>query len=153
MSIRVGESEPSAIPDEFRACNTCGYETIENISRCPGCGSALWSVKQKRRRGWALLACGVMLTVMIGTITLIVGPSLLSPDVPFAGGTRFAGTRQQGILELGLFSVLILFGLIAIAVGVHWITGTNHSKRLFHVGVGLYAALRVVMQSLRSVGL
>jgi hypothetical protein len=60
--------------------------------------------------GWAQLLIGLLLVGMMGTITVITAPYLLRPGET-SGGTTFTGTREQAHLFLGLFGIVIFFGL------------------------------------------
>ncbi len=69
-----------------------------------------------RRRGWVLISLGLLLVGMMGTITFLVAPTMLSGDA--SAGARFTGTPEQAILILGLFGIVIVFGLTCIASGL-----------------------------------
>lgn len=98
------------------SCSKCSYAGSDNVTRCPECGSWMRRAQGVRRRGWVLIVLGFLLVGMMGTITFLVAPSMLSSGAP--AGTRFTGTPEQAILILGLFGIVIVFGLTCIASGL-----------------------------------
>jgi hypothetical protein len=66
--------------------------------------------------------------------------------VPDASGSRFTGTTEQAQLILGLFGLIIVFGLTSIVGGL-WqvITGTRN-KWILYFGVGLFLLLILFTQ-------
>jgi hypothetical protein len=110
-------------------------------------------MNEKRVRGWVLLFCGGFLTILMAVITVSVGPGLLSPGVRMSDGSTFTGTAEQGMMALGLFAILILFGLVAAGIGLRWITNRSYDKRLVYGAIGLFVALWAVMLMLRGTGL
>ncbi len=69
-----------------------------------------------RRRGWMLIVLGFLLVGMMGTITIMVAPTMLSSGA--TAGARYTGTPEQAMLILGLFGIIIVFGLTCIGSGL-----------------------------------
>ena len=53
---------------EYRDCRKCGYETREDISRCPKCATELQSESKIRNAGSADVGLGWILAIMMGGI-------------------------------------------------------------------------------------
>lgn len=98
------------------SCSKCSFTASDIVTRCPECGSWMRRAQGIRRRGWVLILLGLVLVGMMGTITLILAPTMLSGGT--AAGARFTGTPEQAILILGLFGIVIVFGLTCIASGI-----------------------------------
>jgi hypothetical protein len=69
-----------------------------------------------RRRGWMLIVLGFLLVGIMGTITFMVAPKMMSGGAHTGAG--FTGTPEQAMLILGLFGILIVFGLTCIGSGL-----------------------------------
>jgi MFS family permease len=125
--------------NDLRTCQGCGYQTTDDIARCPQCKRPLMSARRIRRLGWMLLFIGLFLMGLMGTITLYLAPSMLQPGRQVYGGSRFTGTAQQGISALMLFGTVILFGLTAFINGLWQVrTGRRNKWLLYAVAaVGL----------------
>ena len=83
-----------------------------------------------RRLGIVLLAAGVFLVGMMGTITVRMYPSMSHPGVADLGGTTFTGTPDQAHGALQLFAIVIAFGVLAAANGV-WQIATGRRSLAF----------------------
>ena len=103
---------------EMQTCYSlrCGYVTDAEGTTCPKCGGRLRTAKVIRRLGWAQLLIGLLLVGMMGTITVMTAPYLLHPG-DTNGGTTFTGTPGQAQLFLGLFGIVIFFGVGTIFSG------------------------------------
>jgi MFS family permease len=128
--------------DELRRCSKCGYETMEVVSKCPQCGRKLLSAGQVRRLGWAQLILGLFLVGLMGTITFNLAPSMLRPGAS-QSGTRFTGTPEQAQLILGLFGLVIVFGLTGIVNGL-WQIITGRRNKWILVIILVLAVLLIV---------
>jgi membrane protease YdiL (CAAX protease family) len=99
-----------------RICSKCNYTAADTkVVRCPKCKSWMPKAQSIRRRGWILIFLGLLLVGMVGTITFALAPSMLSAGSP---GNSFTGTPEQAYLVLGLFAVIITFGLTGIFSGI-----------------------------------
>ncbi len=128
--------------EEASTCFSCGHATHEPIKKCPNCGRGLRTPRQVRRLGWLQLAIGVFLVGLMGTITYNLAPSLLpAGGVPAPGGAHFNGTPEQAQLILGLFSLVIIFGLGSIASGLWQIKTGRRNKWLFILMMLLFIGL------------
>ena len=135
--------------DELRRCFKCGYETNEALKRCPRCGLGLQSTKQVRRLGWLVLALGLFIVGLMGTITFQTAPALLQPREPM-DSEQFTGTAAQGALILTLFSLVIAFGLIAVINGLFQIKTGRRSKALIYFSFGLLILVAIAAGFLMS---
>src|SRR5437773_3450555 len=98
------------------SCSKCSFTPTDIVTRCPECGSWMRRAQSIGRRGWVLIFLGLVLVGMMGTITFLVAPTMLSGGA--SAGARFTGTPEQAILILGLFGIVIVFGLTCIASGL-----------------------------------
>lgn len=96
---------------------------------------------QVRRHGWVQLACGLILTGLMGAVTYNIGPLMLRPGQEAAGGERFSGTAGQALLILGLFSLVITIGLMAIVSGLYQIKTGRRNNRIFVIMLVLLGVL------------
>lgn len=72
--------------------------------------------KQIRRRGWILIALGLSLTLFMGWIAVVVIGIMLHSNDPDAR-TRFTGGQGMKVFTLGVFGVVIGFGLLSMLTG------------------------------------
>ncbi len=126
------------------ACNdpTCATMVEGRVSVCPKCGGAMRSVGESPIRGIVLLVIGLFLLALMGTITAWMAPMLTRPGVDIDGGS-FDGTAEQGRMILGLFGLILLFGLVAAVNGLFMIVTRRQSTAFVFVTLGL-AALIVI---------
>ena len=127
--------------EESRSCYKCGYVTNEAVGQCPKCGRRLRTAKQVRRLGWVQLLIGVFLVGLMGTITFNLAPLMLRTGEPAASGARFTGTAEQAQLILGLFGLVILFGLTSMASGLWQIKTGRRNKWIFILMLALVVLL------------
>ena len=105
---------------------SCRISVDGKLPQCPQCGGPVRYVRQAQPRGWVLLILGLFLLLMMAAVAYYTVPMMLRPGEE-SGGTRFDGTVGQALLVLGLFALLIGFGLAAALGGVHEIvTGRQH---------------------------
>jgi uncharacterized membrane protein YedE/YeeE len=88
-----------------------------------------------RRRGWVLILLGFLLVAMMGTITFMVAPTMLSSGT--SAGAGFTGTPEQAVLILGLFGLVIVFGLTCIGSGLWQIVTGRRSIWIVVLILGL----------------
>jgi len=98
-----------------RGCSQCSYVAGDDVVRCPECGSWMRKAQGIRRRGWVLIFLGFLLVAMMGMVTFMVAPAMLSAG---SAGARFTGTQEQAMLILGLFGLVIGFGFTCVVSGV-----------------------------------
>lgn len=98
------------------SCAKCGSALSGSVTRCPACASWTRTAQSVRRRGGMMIVLGLLLVGMMGTITFMVAPTMLTSGG--AAGGRFTGTREQTMLILGLFGIVIVFGIACIASGL-----------------------------------
>lgn len=95
-----------------------------------------------------MIVLGFLLVAMMGAITLNVAPSMLSG----AGstGAKFNGTPEQAFLILGLFGLVIVFGLTCVASGLWQIVTGRRSIWIVVVVLALTFLLIVAGSAVRS---
>ena len=136
--------------EESSSCYSCGHVTHEVVDKCPKCGRRLRTAKQVRRLGWLQLAIGVFLVGLMGTITYNLAPLMLQTSGAAGGAARFTGTPEQAQLILGLFGMVIAFGLGSIVSGLYQIKTGRRNKWLFIFMVLLFVILILFSWFLRS---
>ncbi len=98
-------------------CPKCDFETAESLAKCPNCGRTLQSVKKVRILGWLLVILGSGLVVFMGGLGLVLGNIIAKTGQP-GRTTRFTGGPEDVMLIIGVFGLVIAFGLASIAGGV-----------------------------------
>ena len=111
----------------LRRCEKCEFETQEKIIQCPRCGRRLISPTVLRTLGGIQLALGLTLVVGMGILTFNLAPSLLQPG-KLDEGMRFSGTRDTGLLILGLFGLVMAFGFTSTVSGLWQIITGRRNK-------------------------
>ena len=132
--------------EQLRTCYRCSYETNEAVKQCPKCGQRLRTAREVRVLGWLQLLIGLFLVGLMGTITFNLAPTLLGAP---GDGARFTGTPEQGFLILGLFALIIVFGLTSMASGLWQIKTGRRNKWIFIFMLGLVVVLLVVVWLVR----
>jgi membrane protease YdiL (CAAX protease family) len=102
-----------------------------------------------RRRGFVLVFLGLLLVVMMGIITVLVAPIMLSAGAS-PGRAGFTGTQEQALLILGLFGLVIVFGVAAIGAGLWQIATGRRSIWVVIVILALAFLLIVVGSAVRA---
>jgi hypothetical protein len=97
--------------------------------------------KNWRVRGWIQLLLGLFLVGFMGLITFNLAPSMLRAGETVGGGGRFTGTPEQGLLILGLFGLVITFGLGSAAAGLWQIATGRRNNWIFGFMLGLFVIL------------
>ena len=105
---------------------SCRISIDGKLERCPKCGGPVRHVRQAQPRGWVVLIVGLFLVLMMAAVCYYTVPLMLRPGEE-VGGTSFEGNMAQAMVVLGIFALLIGFGLAAAGGGIHEIvTGRNH---------------------------
>lgn len=129
--------------EELHTCERCGTATRESAGQCAGCGERWRTKKQVRRLGWVQLFVGLFLVGLMGIITYNLTPLMLRAGAR-EGGARFTGTAAQAQLILGLFWLVIAFGLTSMLSGLWHIKTGRRNRWLFILLLGLVAVLGLV---------
>jgi hypothetical protein len=136
-------SAEGEIMSRHSACNlpTCAVVVDGRVSTCPKCGGPMRDVSDSAVRGIVMLVCGVVLVGMMGWILWTQTPSMLNPGVEAPDGSTFTGTAQEAQTFLGLFVVVMLFGLTALINGIFFIVKRRQSGVFIAISLGLAAIL------------
>jgi hypothetical protein len=121
----------------------CGITIEGSEKKCPKCGWAMRSARNIRTRGWFLLACGLFITLFMGWIAWRLWPTLMLPGKEVEGGGSFSGTKDQAQMILGLFGIIILFGMVGTANALYMITSGRQSRVFVIVTLLLAVAIAV----------
>jgi MFS family permease len=102
-----------------------------------------------RRFGGILVLCGLFITSLMGTVTYYTAPMMLHPGKDY-GGTRFSGTPGEAAFALGIFAVVLAFGLTSLCYGVWQVRTGKRSKRVAFAMLGLWAVLLLAAAFIRE---
>ena len=116
-------------------CSKCSYASSESVTKCPECDSWMPRAQGIRRRGWVLIVLGFLLVAMMGTITFLTAPAMLSRGA--SSGAGFTGTPEQATLILGLFGIVMVFGITCIGSGLWQIVTGRRSIWIVVLILGL----------------
>ena len=130
--------------------DSCKAWADGSVRICPRCGGPMRFEKGPTLRGWVLLILGLFLVLMLGAITWNLAPSMLHPGKEVDGGT-FNGTAEQARLFLGLFALVIAFGLTT-AINGAIIIVSGRQSRIFTI-ISLAAAAVLVAVTIAVVGI
>lgn len=97
-----------------RSCYKCGYFADTSEIACPQCNRPLFTTTSTRIRGGLLVAIGLILVVFIG---YLFDWAFRAFNNSSPTGSRFTGTQQEKLMIVGIFSLLIIFGLFSVATG------------------------------------
>jgi len=124
------------------ACNDpkCAELVEGRVKTCPKCGGPMRSVGESPGRGLLLVVIGLFLLGLMGTISWAMLPSLLRPGMD-VGGSSFTGTREQANMVLGLFALLLVFGLTATLNGIYMMVTRKQSWAFIVITLALAAAI------------
>jgi RNA polymerase subunit RPABC4/transcription elongation factor Spt4 len=111
---------------------------------CPKCGGAMRSVGEAPWRGIVLLMCGLIMTVMMGVITINLYPELTNPGVRMPDGGSWTGGADSARMVLLLFFALIAFGLVAMANGIYMLVTKQQTKTFMFISLGTVAVVLVI---------
>ena len=130
------------------ACTKCEYAVTGKETKCPQCGGWIRRAQRIRTRGGILIVLGLILVAMMGTITIMLAPMMLAAKE--TTGARFTGTPQQGMLILGFFGIIIVFGLACIAGGVFQLLTGRRSILIIVLVLGLAFLLWVLANAVKT---
>jgi hypothetical protein len=123
---------------EMQTCYSlrCGYVTETEGTVCPKCGGRLRTARSVRLLGWIQLLIGLFLVGLMGTITFNLAPAMLRPG-EIDHGSKFTGSPEQAQLILGVFGLVIIFGLGAMVSGFWQIWTGRRNKWIAIAMLGL----------------
>jgi hypothetical protein len=95
-----------------------------------------------RLRGWALICLGTFLIVLMGGLSVLVAGIIAGSKNPEAT-TRFTGHATDALYMYGVFSLVLMFGAVAVVSGVSEIRHGKIDRRLLVPVLWTGAALLV----------
>ena len=97
-------------PAKRRYCLKCGFDAETADLLCPNCRRRLRTTTETRLSGTFQAFGGALLIGLMGYISFwLIGQT---------GQGRFNGTQQELMLIVGIFAVVILFGIVTFAAGL-----------------------------------
>ncbi len=93
-----------------------------------------------RVRGGLLAIIGIFLIVFMGYLMIWAFAAFSNVNGP---GARFTGTREERLMIIGLFSTLIVFGLMSLGTGVWQLIIGRRNRVLTWVLLGIGGLLAV----------
>lgn len=133
------------------SCAKCSFETTESFSRCPNCGGRLQSASKVRILGWALLVIGAFLVIFMGTLGLYLG-SIISRTGEATATPRFTGGPQDVALIVGVFGLVISFGIASMAGGIWQIVYGKPNRKLMVAMFLVVGILIVIAKAIQVIG-
>lgn len=124
----------------FSTCTSCGYNAEGAVTVCPRCGAATQVKQEPRTRAVILIICGLLLIGIMGPITVALLPSMLQAGMD-VDGSSFQGTAEQAHMILGLFGIIIVFGISSLAYGIFQFIFRRESKAFIVFTLVLAAVL------------
>lgn len=116
--------------DQMRICYKCDYETNQSLKICPQCGQPqLRTASQIRTLGWVLAIIGALLAIFMAGLSLVVGRIILFPNLP-GTSTRFTGGPEMVLFIIGIFGVVLAFGVASFFAGLYQIRNGRRNKHL-----------------------
>jgi hypothetical protein len=82
-----------------------------------------------RLRGWVLVCLGTFLILLVGGISIAVPPILADSKNPEAT-TRFTGSIAEAAIMFGVFSLVVMFGVVAVVSGASLVRQGEINRRL-----------------------
>lgn len=128
--------------EEMRICYRCDYQTHNPLGACPQCGHPLRTPAQIKRLGVILAALGGFLILFMGGITVTVAGLVWRPFNPRTS-SQFTGGPADMLFIFGLFAVVIMFGVCALAAGVFQIKHGRRNPKLIRFAFVLAGILMV----------
>lgn len=128
-----------AVLQERSVCQNwnCG-SVFDGLDKyCPSCGNRAVPQKRLKRLGALQIACGVLITALIGAVSVFTVPLILAE----AGAPDSELSRSDGLMIVGLFAALIFFGLGAMVAGYSQMRNGRQNWRLLGV---LFAVIVVI---------
>jgi len=127
-------------PEDLGTCIACGYQTHQYRSQCPQCGGGMMTRRWARRFGAFLVACGLFISGLIGTVIYHVAPLLLHAGRSI-DGTRFSGTPLQALAVAAVLAAVMGFGLTTLSYGAWQVATGRRSRRVVAVMFTLWTIL------------
>lgn len=87
----------------------------------------------------------------MGTVCYYTVPLLLQPGVE-TNGTRFSGTTMQSLIVLGVFGLVLTFGITTLCYGLWQIKTGKRNIRVAYFMVGLFSFFVITAFTLKKLG-
>ncbi len=123
-----------------RSCFKCGYSAATAHSVCPQCNGPLHTATSIRVRGGLLMAIGIILMGFMGYLLIWALAAFGNVNGP---GAKFTGTREEKMMIIGLFSTLIIFGLMSLVTGGWQVAFGRRNRLLSWLVLGIGGLLAV----------
>jgi uncharacterized membrane protein len=133
------------------SCAKCSFETTEELSKCSNCGGRLQSATKVRVLGWLLVGIGLFLVLFMVTLGIYLG-SIISQTGEPGRTTRFSGGPEDVAFIVGIFGLVICFGLASIAGGVWQIIYGKPNRKVMVVMFVIAGLFLVVGRALKAFG-
>ena len=102
-----------------------------------------------RTRGWVLVALGLFLTLFMGAIAWSLYPSIAAPGVE-TGGLSYSGSVEDTQFVLGIFALVIGFGLICTVNGAIMVATGQRNRVLTALLLVIFAILMAIGWAIRK---
>lgn len=136
QNVSYFERTPAAA-SQYHCCFKCRYEAETTGGGCPRCGKPLYSARNIRTRGLALVACGLFLTGLMSVVTILVTALLMkAADSPDSSAKIKDEAHLFFIIYL-VFGGVIAAGLTALAMGIWQIAFGRRNRFLIWLFMGL----------------
>ena len=106
----------------------CSFQTREPLHSCPKCGRPIWTTNEFRLISSLLIPCGLFFIILGGGLIYF-----LAPIDNNSSGTRFTGSEAQKIFILGIFGVILAFGLSVLVAGLWQVIFGRPNRHLIYV--------------------
>ena len=113
---------------EYKECFKCGFRGETDESKCPKCGRVLRSSKNIRIRGIIQVVTGLFLIVMMAGLSIFIGGLLTNAAHDPSNAKKIADQGLAFTAIYGLFGVIALFGINAVAMGIWQIVFGRRNK-------------------------
>ena len=122
----------------------CATLVEGKVAACPKCGGAMRTVGESPWRGIVLLVCGLIMLIMMGTITFNLYPELTNPGMRMEDGGSWTGGAESARMVLLLFFALIAFGVVATANGIYMLITKQQTKTFMFISLGTVAVVLII---------
>lgn len=119
-------------------CPQCARPVNSWLDYCPECSVRISSPGRIRALGWMLLVVGTGLSAGVAYLLVVIHRIIQGSADPDAT-TRFTGTAAQALMVYALLTVVLLFGIVAVASGAWQVRYGVRNPRLVKIVLGFAA--------------